>query len=395
MLSKYIINSIANKFNTIKLFNIFLIFFLVLIVSSCHKTREPKQEQPTTKNTTDLSDATATSIDITLLADVDVLQVRKNAGLDAEVIVSLVRGESMQFLGTISNFTTKIELGGIKQDEPWLLVELSDGRKGWVYAGSVRHQPDDKNGFSNLLLQKRLNSFFGNITSAKIQRHRRNFHRLTTSEGFARAYAVALELRDTLVVRLNQKINLSESETVPDLYWLEECLPGFVVQIVAEGTRYHLFVDYREWGQKAAETSGIEDDHFMEICYASYPTDSIEYVYKGWFQQTWEHGGSSLLGKGIHKKMFDDLEKMTQLTTLFANDLATTKRELLDDILNENNTYWEAKDKILAELEEIMATNYTILTKEDRIAIKERYNMFKDYKTHRIQLNLRAGTVWN
>lgn len=366
---------------------------ILLCLPSCgqrQKTTKPSEKHPSSQNEPE----TNAPPYISLTANGPEVPVRDKAGLAGEVIATLQKGDNVRYAGKMSDFSTPLQIQGVQYNDPWLQVTLSDGRQGWVYGGSLRYELADEAGLSNILTNKRLNSFFGNITTAKMQRHRRNFSRLTTADGWARTYHIALELRDTLNYKLNEKISLAEGEPIPDLFWLKDYIPGFVVQLVADGSRYFLFIDYKQWGEIAPLTMGNEDDRFTEICYKTYPMDSVEYFYKAWFKQTWAHGGSSLLGRGIHKGLLDDIQTAMMQGNLFQTDLMALKRDIVNDITDTDNTYWDSKEKILQEIDSILDAKYTILTAEDFIAIRERRRMFEAHKRYGIQLNLRTGVDW-
>lgn len=339
----------------------------------------------------DVTDSADKEVVANFVTNIDNTRLREAAGPDAEVVKTLPRGAELLALGEVSNFTTQVTLRGITFDEPWLLVRTTDGVEGWVYGGALSFALREDSELANMLMEKRLQTLFGEELSARIRSYRQSFNAASSDEAMALAYREGTVLRDTLVRIMEEKIEVDNPEELPDLFWLEQTMPGFETQLVAEGTAYYLFWNYKTLAEKAANTGGTADDEFMALQVSIFPDDSIEYFYPAWFLQTWDYGGHSLLGRGVHFQTFQKIDKLLEKSDLFAPELTHLKTRLVNDMVEPYVTYWETKEKIQAELDTILQTNFNVLTAADKMVLKERRQLFEVPDSNRIEVNHQSG----
>lgn len=354
---------------------LWLIGFMVLFFA-CRNNKEDKQ-----------TDASSTR----LITNLDNVRLRDAPGESATVILSLPKGAVLYDLGEVSDFTTKIKLRGIEFDEPWLKVRTEDGTTGWVYGGALNFTMDDASQLATLLLDKRVVSLFGRALADSLALYRQHFHSIQSSSDLAQVYREGTALRDAAVRAMDGKIVVSDPNELPDLFWLEQAMPGFISQLVAEGTAYYLFWDYEILLQKAKQTADAPDDDFAHLAIAIFPEDSIEYFYPSWFIQTWDYGGNSLLGRGTHNKVLKIMDETLQKSDLFTPEIRQWKTLLFNDITQPDVSYWETQDKIIAELDTIITRNYSILTDADKVALQTRRQQFEDPATNSISVNQQSG----
>jgi hypothetical protein len=323
--------------------------------------------------------------------NIDNLRLRDQPGTEGKELVRLPLGTKVFDTGEISEFTTPLKLRGISFDEPWIKVTTEQGVSGWIYGGALNYALNPKNPEAEVLLQKRLNGFFGQDIAGAIQKYRQNYNNTNTAAQFAIVYEEGLALRKRLVDRLEEKIEV-DYEELPDLFWLKEAMPGYVPELVAEGTMYHLFNDYKQFQQKAKHTNGSEDDEMAGLFFLIYQLDSVEHFYPAYFMQTWDYGGNSLLGKGIHTKVLDKMDSLVKQNSPFDKTITDLKNELVLDITNQEVTgYWESEEAVIRELKTIIKKNYFVFTKEDNVALEARLKMIMNAKANKIEFNKRAG----
>lgn len=354
---------------------IVIIFSLIIGFASCKS--EPKQQpQPaSTRLTTNL----------------DEVRLREAPGEDANVLRSLPKGAVLYDLGEVSDFTTKVQLRGIQFDEPWLKVRTEDGLEGWVYGGALNFGMKDATKLANLLMEKRLQTLFGKQLADSIKAYRIDYQDIKSESDLALAYRKGITLRDTMARLMQDRITVSDPNEVPDLFWLKEAMPGFVSQLVAEGTAYYLFWDYKQLITKVKATPETPDNDFAQLAVALFPEDSVEYFYPAWFLQTWDYGGSSLLGRGTHLAILKKMDETLQKSDLFAPEIMDWKQLLINDITDANVNYWESSEKIVKELDDILSANFKILTEADKIALETRRKQFETPAENKIQVNQQAG----
>jgi hypothetical protein len=327
---------------------------------------------------------------IHLIVNMDQLRIQDAPGLDSKEIGSRALGNKMPYAGDMTDFSTRIKLGGVWYDEPWVSIIMTEGDTGWVYGGGVLFEGEDSEELSEILLQKRMKTFFGKLANS-ITTYRDNYANANTSEELAEVFHDGEEIRDKMIAALEKKIPVAEVENMPDIFWLEDVFPGYVVELVAEGTQYYLFKDFKQLYTKAKQTQGEEDDIFTDLGISIYERDSIEYFYPAWFLQTWDYGGHSLLGSGKHNDVLALADEVMSMSDYFKEDIAVFKNDLLRDISNPEITYWNASDKIITEIGSILEAEYEILSSDDVISLKARKSQFEDFEKNGIELNVRTG----
>ena len=119
--------------------------------------------------------------------------------------------------------------------------------------------------------------------------------------------------------------------------------------------------------------------------------DSVEYFFAAWQIQTWDYGGSSLLGRGFHYSLLQEADRLIQQQHPLRGEILEVKQSIVEDILQPSNTFWESKDKVLIEMDNILQADFAILDKNDRIALQARREQFNDPEAHGIKMNERSG----
>ena len=69
------------------------------------------------------------------------LKLRKGPTRDSMIVRQLKLNESVDFLGDVTPFKEKINMGDYIAEEPWVKVRSSTGVEGWVYGAGVSYYP--------------------------------------------------------------------------------------------------------------------------------------------------------------------------------------------------------------------------------------------------------------
>ncbi len=362
-------------------------FTLFMLLSACQSENTAE-----TTNQEQVDDVATASQDLALKANIDELRLRETPGPEGKVLASYAKETVFKDLGEVSDFTTRIQLRGIQFDEPWLKVEAPDGKQGWVYAGALNFSLEKEEGaLPKMLINKRLETLFGKALKDRINTYRQQFYEAKTQEELAALYRDGVQIKELVNRELDGDFAHLDWNEMPDLFWLEQSLPGFIPQLVAEGTEYMLFEDYREWLPLAVETRGQADDQYFKLCVSSFREDSIQYFFPAWMIQTWDYGGHSLLGKGVHLEILQIADQAIRQDTLFRPEINAVKTQLVGEITQEHTTFWEPRDSILVEMDSILAKQWQVLDKNDKIALGVRRKQFAEPEKHKIQMNHRAG----
>lgn len=355
----------------------------MLILGSCGKDR-PEEQGLSVKNKPPAPAAPATE----LTTCFDGVRLRRSPGPEGPVLIELPAGTPLVDLQEVSSFVTPVVLQGKSLEEPWFKVATPSGQQGWIYGG-VFHFCETP--AADLLKRKRLQAFFDTAQVRRMVEFRRAFTSVATAKDLSQVYREGLKLRTEIVNRLDDRLARLEGNPIPNLFWLEEDLPGFVLQLVADGTAYHLFVDFRQWEERSKKTAAKGDDAFFGLCFQAFPQDSIEYFFPAWTIQVGENRGHSLLGRGIHRQIIRQMDQVIKESDLFEPEILSMKTEVINDITRPYVTYWESQDQIIAELEAIMTGDHRCLNQRDLVGLEVRLTQFRDPGRHGIELNFKSG----
>lgn len=330
-----------------------------------------------------------------LIANIDYVRLRSEPGTDSETVAMLSEGDVMYDLGEMSDFTTQVELRGVKYNEPWLKVETSDGQVGWIYGGAVYFDLDSSSKATDLLVRKRLVSFYGKEETDRILSYRDDYRKALTDKAFTSVLRSGVALTEVLNEK-NENIlpepAALDTRKAPDLRWLEQSLPGYTLGSAAEGTRYWFFKNLKALAEKAGQTSGRADDDYIDLCLQMFPVDSIEYFYPVWFMQTWDYGGHSLLGEGHHLAILQKAnELMAKHPGFFDEEAEKIKNDIIHDATASPGGYWYKKEKILSEIQGILKAELGILTNKDIIALQAQEKRLENPSENNIKVGIRSG----
>lgn len=320
----------------------------------------------------------------TILSDIP---LRNAPDFASDLIENLPKGTYLKGLAYSDKVSPQKRINGINYKEPWQLVRTEDGKTGWIYGGGLRLiEPIVPTVEQNIFLQKRLTGIFGANLSIEILQYRETYHGISTSSDFANAYNKGLSIRDSVAQILATEAEVVDPYEPVDFSWLEYCLPGLQVQLVAEATTYYPYIDYTAFLTQAAKTSGKEDDLFSQLNVAMYK-DSVEQAFPSWVLQTWDYGGHSLLGANKHFEILQLIDVVYLKTSLFNPQILSYKDALLSDILAEWITYWDTQEAIQKELRRIISSNFSCLSEEEQLQLQQRLVAFDNPGQHNISLN--------
>ena len=318
------------------------------------------------------------------------VSLREQADEKSAEIEQLERGAALVDLNRVSRFLTSIYLDGRLRQEPWLRVETNSGRQGWVFAGAVLPEGANTDQQLNWVMEKRFQALFGPhlFQRWKVWTSRKD---IATDSAFAQVLREGKALQDTLNQLMATLATRDQGQTPPDMYWLGETAPYFMIQQIANQSSYCLFLDFKAVAQQAAQTSGDQDDQFVQIGFLAFPLDSIESVLPTWVFPLSLEESCSNLGAGKHLEVLLAIEHALQKGQFFQPELIALKNEILNDMLDKDRTYWQPQEKILPELKQIRKARLSCLTARDQLALEARQAMFESPEKNNLHLNRRAG----
>ncbi len=222
------------------------------------------------------------------------------------------------------------------------------------------------------------------------------FKQATTGDALAATY----EQAKTLTIAINNTLDIPY-ETV--YVWVDSLnqtvsLPGLAASCVAECTEAVLAVRYSDFARQAGQTPAGIDDTFFAFMQEIY-WDDVAFLgghpdaFPAWYEQTWDYGGSSLLGDSLHLSFLQQIEQIQQATPHFTGDLQQVRAAILDDILGTHGactTYINPVAPIQAEIQAIL--QQVALTEAEQAQLIDRRAAFEDLAAHQIEVDCRAGS---
>lgn len=185
--------------------------------------------------------------------------------------------------------------------------------------------------------------------------YRQNFQAIRTQAQLLASLHASIRLSKTLEQRLQAYMDeLQRKDSYPedkDLTALAQRTPGLQPVLVAEGTALVLATDYEAFAKAAAGTPEKADDAYFALMKKAYGS---AYTYWGnWFNQTWDYGGCTWLGKGTHLALLKELYRQKGQKSPFSADLAQLETELLND-LEKSDKFCLPRPQVVHELRQIV-----------------------------------------
>jgi hypothetical protein len=316
--------------------------------------------------------------------------IRNAPSIEAAEIARRSKGDSLLFTNRISQFNTAIKLEGVAYNEPWLRVILEDNTMGWVYGACINFDARQQVQLKEKVLDQRAVALFGASLAQQIAVYQKEVASVSTLPAFRTLYSRAQILKDSL--ELQMAIHLKTAQDLPNFFWLNELMDGLLVHYIEIENKYYLFKDLRVWQSISTQTSAQEDDNFVEVLLATYPTDSIAFYYYGWQLPVDSNTMCSLLGSNIHSDALDKIKVALDSNNngYFNTEINDLKQALIDDIAVAEQ-YWLPLEQIQDELEKIIKKQYPFLSSGDRIALKTRRQLLQKHVENNIAVNLFDG----
>ncbi|MBK9335932.1 MAG: hypothetical protein IPM98_04860 [Lewinellaceae bacterium] len=299
-------------------------------------------------------------------------------------LLRLPAGSTLADRNETSRFLASVYLDDTLFQEPWLRVQTPDGRQGWVFAGAVVPADGSAADVARWLQGKRAEALFGAAVARRLWDWAET-EVPATDTAFAGYLRAGLHLRDTLNQLLAHAVSRDAAQAPPELGWLDGPMRYFWIQ---SSPVPRLYLDFHRVGQVAARTAGRQDDQFAGIGLAAYPLDSIESNLPAWVFPLSVEESCSNLGAGYHLALLQKIETALQASTAFQPELLHWKDLILADMLDKSRVYWQPRDKILTELDQVFSAPLSCLSGRDRLALEARRAMFV---AGEVRMDLRSG----
>ncbi len=359
-------------------------FFSILILEGFFSCQSEKNEQePNRSASEELQSGPGLPEGLPLRVLADKIYLRSEAGVSGEVIAEIERNERVFGTEEVSSFVTQLQKQNQTYEAPWIKVQTVNGLEGWVFASESFLEAEGEH--SSFLLEKRMEATFGKKLAESLRIYERSKDSMVTATNLETSLQALRELQSNFQEQINQ------ADKKKSAFWIRKILPELIIHQEEEDQPTDIYLDYRFWRKMAQQTPDSTDNIFIELCISAYPEDSIEYRFPSWFFPTSLNGGHSLLGRGIHLEMFEKINNLSKITPLFKHELNLFKNALIEDIILLNTTYWEEREKAVAELQKILDRNFSFLEPQDQLALQNRLEAFKKAEELGILFNFKSG----
>ncbi|MFK7795859.1 MAG: hypothetical protein AB8E82_00290 [Aureispira sp.] len=376
------------------------IYFVALLLSVLMACQNNSKPAPSPANTTadSLAVPTPTPIVEKRVAGAPVILIVRTAeahvyerpDFDAPILSNYQQGDSLTFTNRITQQHSSRQLEGFTYKEPWLRVILPNQQMAWVYGPTVNFDAQLQPALAELVLYPRVAALFGPSLAQQIGLYQKEQAINHSMPGFRTLYSRAQNIKDSLELYLDHFMNTNPATASTDFFWLNELLDGLLLHYIPEQKKYYLFRDLKVWQRLSQQTPAPEDDAFVEVLLAAYPSDSISYYYYGWQLPLEENNFCSLLGSDIHAQVLAQLNKALDSNSYFLPELQQIQQAVLNDITT-TNQYWMPLPAVQQELQTILAQNYPFLDRGNLIALKTKQSFLEAPDKHDLVLNLFEG----
>ncbi len=288
---------------------ILLMLSTLLLAVACSNKDETAIDETIT--ITDTSVEEDVSAPVMLEVALNTVNVRKSPSMNSSVVAKLPAGSKVEWQHQISEVTAPVKLRGIRYNDPWLYVKISDDQMGWVYAATINVKTNNKAGQALMqqIVARRITSFFGSELSTAISNYNQAYVEASDSERFANVYTYGQGLRDQLVAVLDKKTSAT-GKALADMRWLDSLLAGYS-HTVLNGKRYYLYADFQQMRRKAQQTQGDEDNKFIAF-----------------IAKVFANGKETPKVSGVDKSVLSEIDELTTTIPPFKDALTTLRTRL-------------------------------------------------------------------
>jgi len=229
-----------------------------------------------------------------------------------------------------------------------------------------------------------LSDYFSEKVIQEIDQFLMHYNAALTDTDFEKAYLEGKALLGVMYDDLaNPQTSYLRELAVKQEYWspveiLDELqefngqLGPIEISCVAECSELDFVFDLQAMLEKSKQTTGSGDEDFLTLLisidgdygYAGYNG------FKSWFNQTWDYGGSSLVGDGTLLACVKNYMEYKKKYVLFQSELQLIHEDFVDALQN-GSSYNYAQQKILKEYDQVL--NLKIFTPEEEKGIREHY----------------------
>ncbi len=304
----------------------------------------------------------------------DTVRVRSKPRMDAQTISYRYRGNEV--------FIQKKVTGDMFKGNPnWYRIKANDIYEGYVHAAFVlsgKSALSYSNSLPDNIHDLQLKTDFNDLQFHTIKNYQKLFKNAKSDKDLKRIFDLTPGLSDSLEPVIQKKYDSADTDKcrgnvcLMRLSYLYYCTPGLYITVVAEGTIASLFVSPEDFRRRAALTKGNADDMFFELMENYY--GKSDRLWPAYTARTWDYGGDSLLGQGVHLRILEMTDRNLANSELFKQSILEYRKATIQDI-TDYTAYYENRAVIIKELKEILKR--IKLNHDERVKIENRLQEFQ------------------
>ena len=280
-----------------------------------------------------------------------------------ELTQTLAPNDAYQFTGRYSSDLYWRKTGSDTLLEPYLEVMLADSSYHWAYANPNYYQ------LSIAPQQWQWNNRLRTILSPDQWRNYQQLQRQWQTDEAHTPLLLLFQATRTLRDELQEA--LRPYPPLP-LHTYENVLPA-CISYYQDG-KPAWWLDYNQWRTRAsAQNTSAEQALFSFYQEQVYPPDGIEYSYPAWQFPVSSEKAHSLLGRGQHLGLLQDLDSLQQEYPFVNAEWDRVRTYLIRDLTAPEMTYWEPWSVVDSTLTTILQYPWNGLSQVDldRIALQQ------------------------
>jgi hypothetical protein len=225
-----------------------------------------------------------------------------------------------------------------------------------------------------------LEVYFSRRQIDQLEEYEKTFRNIKTAHDLHRAYCKIDSIYDGLADTLTAKQQRA-GDSILDFDRIGAIVSGINFAHY-EGSSVLINPELVTFKRAAEMTPEKCDDDFIAIMISTYGPEKF-FSLPRWINQTWDYGGTSLLGEGIDLSILTQIQKALASSKEFEPELKEIRSTILSDILSAK-CYEYDSSKILAEVNKIILN--IKFSEEEKIKLNERLEELKN-PTKEFQMN--------
>ena len=296
-----------------------------------------------------------------------------------EPLAQLPPGTQLLFTGLVSSrlYTSYYQQDTLTQ--PYLQIQLTPQQTAWVFGHPAYFSLTEKP------LAWEWNNRLRSVLPTEAFNRYRELAIIWDQED--QASILLLSFQATRSLRNELTRSLADYPTL-SLAEAQDLLPGCLAY--QDHHQLSWWIDFNAWQTRSTTTAAPDDDALFNFYQTHiYPPDGIEYRFPAWSFPVSPTQAHSLLGRGIHLRILEQLDSLNQQYPLATTEWQYLCKLLVDEVSDPQTTFWEDYPLIRKELQALVKFRGSLLLPEQRNYLAHCLKNLADPAQQRKRVNFR------